>query len=81
MKTLEEECFDYLAGCIPKGASPEQIQGTKFAFHAGVWMLLQQLREADENEDDDFKATHFTQLESDCIEFQQKTFDDYRRMN
>jgi hypothetical protein len=39
-ETIAEEWFDYLHAVVPKGASPVQVEQTRWAFYAGAQVML-----------------------------------------
>ncbi|MBN3875229.1 hypothetical protein [Nostoc sp. JL23] len=70
MKTLEQEWLEYASKVLPKGCSPIQRQETRRAYYAGIWTLLQMVKElGDEEVSEEQGAQELDKLENECASF------------
>jgi hypothetical protein len=70
MKTLEQEWLNYSSRILPKGCSPVQRQETRRAYYAGIWTLLQMVKEIGDDEvSEDQGVQELEKLENECINF------------
>ncbi|MEH2029827.1 MAG: hypothetical protein V7K67_09145 [Nostoc sp.] len=70
MNTLEQEWLNYASKVLPKGCPPVQKQETRRAYYAGIWTLLQMVKELGDDEvSEEQGAQELEKLEEECVSF------------
>ena len=70
MNTLKQQWLEYASIVLPKACSPVQKQETRRAYYAGVWTLMQMIKElGDDAVSEEQGAEELEKLENECKNF------------